>query len=264
MVAADNRFQHARNLVARLDHAFGRTTHIDAACRADHRDVDEGDVGRDTLGLIRRHRLNTPVAAIEQHDDHVVVTTRDGEALAARAVVVTIPLNVLHDVTFDPPLSETKQGGITLGQAGIGSKLMLRVKGHSNSINALADEHPFSYIGTLFDDVADDEQVLVCFGHDGDEIHADDLGWAQRELDRLVPGLTVLEINFHDWKADEFSQGTWAAHRPGWYTNYHAEMQRPEGRIILANSDFADGWAGFVDGALESGKRGGRWAAAHC
>ncbi len=209
-------------------------------------------------------RLNTPVAAIEQHDDHVVVTTRDGEALAARAVVVTIPLNVLHDVTFDPPLSETKQGGITLGQAGIGSKLMLRVKGHSNSINALADEHPFSYIGTLFDDVADDEQVLACFGHDGDEIHADDLGWAQRELDRLVPGLTVLEINFHDWKADEFSQGTWAAHRPGWYTNYHAEMQRPEGRIILANSDFADGWAGFVDGALESGKRGGRWAAAHC
>jgi monoamine oxidase len=32
--------------------------------------------------------------------------------------------------------------------------------------------------------------------------------------------------------------------------------------VILASADIADGWAGFVDGALESGKRGGRWAAA--
>jgi monoamine oxidase len=39
-------------------------------------------------------------------------------------------------------------------------------------------------------------------------------------------------------------------------------MQLPEGRVILSNSDWADGWSGFVDGAVESGKRGGRWAAA--
>jgi monoamine oxidase len=69
-------------------------------------------------------------------------------------------------------------------------------------------------------------------------------------------------MNYHDWKSDEFAQGTWGVHRPGWYTTHHAEMQRPEGRVILSNSDWADGWAGFVDGALESGKHGGRWAAA--
>jgi monoamine oxidase len=39
-------------------------------------------------------------------------------------------------------------------------------------------------------------------------------------------------------------------------------MQRPEGRVILSNSDWANGWAGFVDGAIESGKAGGSWAAA--
>jgi monoamine oxidase len=72
----------------------------------------------------------------------------------------------------------------------------------------------------------------------------------------------VIGMNYHDWKSDEFAQGTWGVHRPGWYTTHHAEMQRPEGRVILSNSDWADGWAGFVDGALESGKHGGRWAAA--
>ena len=61
--------------------------------------------------------------------------------------------------------------------------------------------------------------------------------------------------------SDEFSQGTWCVHKPGWYTRYHAAMQEPEGRVILASSDIANGWAGFMDGAIESGIRAGRWAA---
>ena len=84
----------------------------------------------------------------------------------------------------------------------------------------------------------------------------------QHEIGRVFPEATVVELSYHDWKADEFAQGTWAIHRPGWYANHHAAMQEPEGRVILASADIADGWAGFVDGALESGKRGGRWAAA--
>jgi hypothetical protein len=51
------------------------------------------------------------------------------------------------------------------------------------------------------------------------------LAWAQRELSRVFPEATVLELSYHDWKADEFSQGTWAIHRPGWYANHHAAMQ---------------------------------------
>ncbi len=30
-------------------------------------------------------------------------------------------------------------------------------------------------------------------------------------------------------------------------------MQRPEGRLRLAGSDLANGWSGFIDGAIESG-----------
>jgi monoamine oxidase len=39
-------------------------------------------------------------------------------------------------------------------------------------------------------------------------------------------------------------------------------MCRPEGPLMLAGSDLAAGWAGFIDGAIESGLRAGAWAAA--
>ena len=52
---------------------------------------------------------------------------------------------------------------------------------------------------------------------------------------------------------------TWAIHRPGWYTQCYHEMRRPEGPVLLAGSDLAAGWAGFIDGAIESGLTAGRW-----
>ena len=205
-------------------------------------------------------RLESPVAAVEQEADRVLVTLRSGEALAARACVVTVPLNTLGAIHFEPSLSELKRSAIALGQAGIGSKVMLKVRTPGGPVSGMHPNHPFGFLGTMFD-LPGDEQILVCFGQDGDEIVDGDLAWAQRELDRAIPGCEVIGMNWHDWKSDEFSQGTWAAHRPGWYTTHHAEMQRPEGRVILSNSDWAEGWAGFVDGAIESGTRGGRLAA---
>ena len=76
-----------------------------------------------------------------------------------------------------------------------------------------------------------------------------------------MPGYRAVDATSHDWLADEFSRGTWAIHRPGWYEHHHAAMRRPEGRVLLAGSDLANGWAGFIDGAIESGLRAGAWAA---
>jgi monoamine oxidase len=71
----------------------------------------------------------------------------------------------------------------------------------------------------------------------------------------------VLGCTAHDWLADQRSRGTWAIHRPGWYEHHHAAMQTAEGHVVLAGSDIANGWAGFIDGAIESGLRAGVAAA---
>ena len=101
----------------------------------------------------------------------------------------------------------------------------------------------------------DGSQLLVGFGRDAAAVDADDRDAVQRALDRLVPGLEIIDATTHDWLADEFARGTWAIHRPGWYTRHHAAMRGPEHGLVFAGSDLADGWSGFVDGAIESGLR---------
>jgi monoamine oxidase len=90
---------------------------------------------------------------------------------------------------------------------------------------------------------------------------ATDVAAVQRQLDEILPGYEVLACTAHDWLADPHSRGTWAIHRPGWYEHHHAAMGTVEGRVVLAGSDIANGWAGFIDGAIESGFRAGARAA---
>jgi monoamine oxidase len=61
----------------------------------------------------------------------------------------------------------------------------------------------------------------------------------------------------HDWWRDEYSRGTWSVFRPGQLTVLPA-LQARHGRVVFAGSDVADGWNGFMDGAVESGLRAAR------
>ena len=138
---------------------------------------------------------------------------------------------------------------------------MIHARGEAVSQNSLRFLHPFGYLSTevLRDDGT---QLMIGFGGDAESCDPADLAGMQASLDETLPGYEVLDATAHDWLADEFSRGTWAIHRPGWYEHHHAAMRRPEGNVILAGSDLANGWAGFIDGAIESGLRAGAWALA--
>jgi monoamine oxidase len=197
--------------------------------------------------------LSTPVDSIRSVSDGVEVRTRTGDVLRARTCVLTVPLNVLPHILFDN-LSQAKREAIAAGQASRGIKLWLRVRGEARGINAIAPAHPFGYLMT--DRILPDgSQLLIGFGRDAAAIDADDRDAVQKALDELVPGLEIVDTITHDWLTDEFARGTWAIHRPGWYTQHHAAMRGPEHGLVFAGSDLADGWSGFVDGAIESGLR---------
>ncbi len=108
----------------------------------------------------------------------------------------------------------------------------------------------------------DGTQVQIGFGTDAECCDAGDAVAVQRALDEILPGYGLVAATAHDWLADEYARGTWATHRPGWFTHHHAEMRRPEGRVLLAGSDLANGWSGYIDGAIESGLETGARAAA--
>ncbi len=206
-------------------------------------------------------RLQTPVAAVSRRGERVEVETRAGTVHGAAAVIVAVPLNALDAIQFDPPLPEDKQRAIALGQASRGIKIMIVARGEPVLQNAIRPGHPFGYLGSE-ELSGDGSQLMIGFGPDAARCDAGDLPAVQRSLDEILPGYDLVDATAHDWLSDEFSRGTWAIHRPGWYEHHHAAMRRPEGRVVFAGSDLANGWAGFIDGAIESGLTAGAWAAA--
>jgi pseudooxynicotine oxidase len=206
-------------------------------------------------------RLGAAAAALRRRDDgRVEVETRDGEGFCARAAVIAVPLNALDQIEFAPVLSEGKRRGIKLGQASRGIKIFIHARGEPIVQNVIRAGHEFGYLDTeeLY---PDGTQLMIGFGMDASCCDASDVPAVQRALDQILPGYEVLGSTAHDWLRDEFSRGTWAIHRPGWYEHHHAAMQEPEGQVVLAGSDIANGWAGFIDGAIESGLRAGALAA---
>ena len=197
-------------------------------------------------------RLNEAVVSITQDDDGVTARTASGQEYTARELILALPLSVLNDIDFQPPLSPTKREAAARGQAGRGAKLWVKVQGRQERFVAFGPEDaPLNFVQAEYIDC--DSTTLVCFGPDAGAVPVDDIEAAQRILDTLVPGLTVLEVAGHNWVEDQHSRSTWPMHYTGYLTTSLPELQRAEGRIRLAGSDFANGWGGFIDGAIESG-----------
>jgi hypothetical protein len=75
----------------------------------------------------------------------------------------------------------------------------------------------------------------------------------------MIPdNVTPDTILCHDWTSDEFAWGVWCAYRPGFGEKYFSELRRREGKIWFASADWADGWRGFIDGAIEQGTKAAR------
>jgi monoamine oxidase len=206
-------------------------------------------------------RLGAAVAGVAHRNGRVEIETRDGAGFAGRSAVVAVPVNAIGSIEFTPQLPESKRQAIALGQSSRGIKILIHARGEPLIQNSIRPGHPFGYLDTevLFEDGT---QLMIGFGIDAERCDPADLPEIQHQLDAILPGYQVLGATAHDWLADEFARGTWAIHRPGWYEHHHAAMRQPEGRVVLAGADLANGWAGFIDGAIESGLRAGALAAA--
>ena len=204
-------------------------------------------------------RLGTPVSRIVQTDTQVTVVTQHTE-LTSRAAILTIPVNTWKDIVFDPPLSREKQRLSEEELACRGFKVWLLAEGIPVGFSACGDAGPFGMLWTedTFDDGA---SLLVAYGNEAAAIDITDRDQLNEALRAYVPEARVLDSAGHDWRRDRWSQETWAVFRPGQLTAYEAAMRSPEGRIAFGGSATALRWPGFIDGAIESGKRAAHEAA---
>jgi monoamine oxidase len=72
--------------------------------------------------------LDTQVSKIDQSGTNVVVTSKNGRIISAQVVISTIPLNVLSDVQFLPPLDPLRNEAVGRGQPNMGAKLHFKLK----------------------------------------------------------------------------------------------------------------------------------------
>jgi monoamine oxidase len=163
-------------------------------------------------------RMSSPVAAVEEHDERVTVATRAGGEYTASAAVVAVPLNCMSAIEFTPALEPHKRAAVNDGQASRGLKVSARVRGEREPIFSSAPDSEPLTFLAAVNMLDDDSQVIVAFGHDARRLPPGDEPAVRRAIADLLP---------------------------------------PHTRLFVG-SDIANGWNGFMDGAIESGLSGAR------
>lgn len=200
--------------------------------------------------------LSTLVKTIRHGTGGVEVETDDGTVFTGKRVIVTLPLNALNSIAFEPALSERKVAAATRGQVSQGVKVWMRAKGKVEPFIAFAPEqYPLTMAGWEYE--IDGDTILLGFSPRSGDLDLTDPKSVEKALRKWLPDIEIVAVDAHDWTADPLSAETWAMYRTGQLEDIE-ELIRPEGPVQLAGSDYALGWVGHIDGAIESGRRAAR------
>jgi monoamine oxidase len=197
-------------------------------------------------------RLSTAVSAVTSSDTAAAVQTEAG-TVRARAAIVTAPLHAVRAITFEPSLAGAQQALIDEGQMTRGAMLWVLASGISEPTVAYAAGEVVSY--AKWDGELDDKSLLNVFVPDVKAIDLNSLEAIQAGLELLLPEVQVHDVLFHNWVRDTFSRQTWTMLRPGQLTRSSVTCRPTDSRVFFAGSDYASGWLGFIDGAIESALR---------
>jgi monoamine oxidase len=229
-----------------------------AGLRERHRVIGGNDLLARGLAdrLGDRVRLRTPVTAVHAEAGEVVLA--DGSVLAAGAVVASVPLPVLSRVWPEMP---PELGAVGYG---VGGKISVQFRrriwlDYSRNGTVLSDR-AWGHLWETTDDQPGDAGVLTALlaSHDGAAFASlpEATDRVVQEIDRIFPGAGGLagERVLTDWTNDPHSLGAYACFGPGQWNAAQSALHATHGRLWLAG-EHADGFAGFMEGAVRSGAR---------
>ncbi|KAL2839608.1 hypothetical protein BJY01DRAFT_219173 [Aspergillus pseudoustus] len=216
------------------------------------------DEANDTGRL--NYSFSTPISTITENGGIVEVSRpTECEVFRARRLVCTVPLNVLHALSFAPPLPVLKT------VASLNNHVNQVVKCHAEVANPEmrslgATNYPDGKLTYTFGDgtTPAGNTHLVAFGSSLPGVHLDpeqDIEITKQAFKAFHPDMRVKRIVFHNWHRDEFARGAWEWLRPGMTTKYLPALRERHGNVFFASSDFSNGWRGFIDGAIEDGSK---------
>jgi monoamine oxidase len=197
--------------------------------------------------------LNTEVIAVHATADGFEVFDKTRNRLVARNVVVAVPVNVLADIDFEPPITTAAVLGRSR-HAGHSVKLWMIVRKVDGWPRIFSASGPIAY-ARLERKLDSEDALLVGFSDDPAMANAS-AHEVQTALRSLLPHIEVVGVDAHDWNADHFARGTWMAPRPGQLQQIGA-LNNPSctNGIHFAGGDLCIDAYGTIEGAIVSGRR---------
>jgi monoamine oxidase len=215
--------------------------------------------------------LGERVRRVEHTGRSVCVTleSTDGTRAERRAdyVVLALPLPLVREVQFDPPLPERKRQALELLSFGMGVKSLLRFAtpwwrrrgkprayGTTLPIGAVWDGGEGQSGGgllTLLTGASSTRDADALVSHDGRDRMIRALGWLGR------PERPLGCVQAH-WGRDRWARGAYAVIGPGFDPHDRELLGRAVGRVLFAGEHTSLDAQGYMEGAVESGERAAR------
>ena len=210
--------------------------------------------------------LNAVVRRVVQDHSGVRVTVDEGRQreMAADYVVVALPASTLRDLRFEPTLHPDQARAFAQLRYGAATRVLLQFSTRfwrkPGRPYAFGTDQP---TGAVWD--GNEQQSsrpgilsLLAGGRAAAEIRSileRGAGELLKRLEWLGRPSELLTSRSVAWDLDPWCRGGYAYFDPTFPAELRAWLMRASGRIVFAGEHTSERWQGYMNGALESGRR---------
>jgi monoamine oxidase len=216
-----------------------------------------------------RLRLKTEVVAVSQRGATVRVALKNGRTqsqMTCDYLVLALPATILRRIPFTPSLPARQHEAFGALKYGRATKSLLqfsrrfwraagrpRAFGTALPIGALwegnEEQRGRAGIMTLLAGGAASAATQAIVARDGAAGLARALDWLGDGAAELVAARQIV------WENDPFARGGYAFFDPAFDPDLRQWLARPAGRLVFAGEHTSIRWQGYMNGAVESGRR---------
>jgi monoamine oxidase len=212
--------------------------------------------------------LETVVRRIRQNGEGVRITvaTRGRQAeLHAGFCVVTLPASTLRDVLFQPVLPPEQTRAIATLRYGAATRMVLQFEKpfwrRPGQGRAFGSDLPTGAVWDGSEDQRGRSGILsLLAGGKGSRalrelVAKEGPAGAVSRLSWLGPPTGLLASRMISWEDDPWSRGGYAVFDPSFDPRLRAWLARPAGRLVFAGEHTSLASQGYMNGAIETGRR---------